>query len=490
MRLLVIFTIALLTLNSLMARKPTLFVQERKVLKTSKTTARAKTKVRTKKTQPKIKTILSDQQAPVRKRKELRGIYSDITAYYRTEDQEEEEEYREQRTGNSKGDLADMGGDIKSVMRKHHFTLGSNPHSVQGVPIIYTSKSTGFNLGARISLANLKDEDPYTYKFSVQYWASDRGSKKHEIALDMPHFFSKSWHARMAFKYPKTITQKYYGAGNDSVNDKSLIDPDSPNFLSRTYYQYIETYPKFTFDLQYKVIGNYLSIYSGIAIEKATIRPHNNDQRSKIYTEQPYGYGGGKTNYVKGGLRFDTRDYPFNPTSGVTIAATYTNHGKFIKSDYPYSNINLVYMGFLSFWRYFTLSQRFMVDQMWGDLPFFSLSEFRSYNDYDGLGGEDFLRGAPSYRYVDNLKFANQFELRTRVYNGKVFGQMLMIHFNPFWDMGRVWDRKEKISITHFHHSFGNEFRFTWNKDFIMSFTMGKSGSGFATYLTFGESFM
>lgn len=480
-----------MALNALEASKPALYKQKKK---TPTSSAKSVDKTATVKKYLPFESSKSLQKKKKKQketeRKEQKAIYNDIKEYYGNGD-DDEEEYREQRTSSVIGsDFAEMGGDIKAVMQKHHFTLGETPYSVQGLPIIYTSKSTGFNLGAIISLTNLKYEDPYTYKFTLQYWASDRGAKKHEISLDIPHFFSTNWHARIAYTYPVVITQRYYGVGNETTNNTAFIDPSSPSFISRTYYQYKLTYPRFSFDLEYRIPRQDFSIYAGLALDKASIDPHNRDARSKIYTEQPYGYGGGNTNYVKGGIKYDTRDYPFNPTRGITIALTYTNHGKFIKSDFPHSNINLAYMGFFSFWRYFTFSQRLMIDQMWGNLPFFALSEFKSYNDYGGLGGSDFLRGAPSYRYIDNLKLANQFELRTRIYNGKIFSQRLMIHFNPFWDMGRVWDRKKKFSFNNFHHSVGNEFRFTWNENFITSFTMGKSGDGFATYLTFGENFI
>jgi hypothetical protein len=430
---------------------------------------------------------LITKEASTKKPEELRAIYNDI----RDTGSDDEEEFYDYRSNNeSSSDLAGIGGDIKTVIKKHHFTLSGTPHSIQGLPIIYTSKGTGFNVGARISVANIRYEDPYTYKLSLQYWSSDRGSRNHELSLDIPHFFSYNWHVRIAYTYPRSITQKYYGVGNDSVNNKEFTDPDSSEFKSRTYYQYIQTYPKLAFDIEYTIPNQDISIYTGFALDKASIDPHNKDASSKIYSEQPYGYQGGKTNYIKAGIKYDSRDYPFNPMSGITIAGTYTNHAKFMKSDYEHSNVNLVYMGFFSFWRYFTLSQRVMAEQMWGDMPFFSLSEFRSYNDYNGLGGSDFLRGAPSYRYIDNLKFVNQFELRTRIFNGKIFSQRVMIHFNPFWDMGRVWDNKKKFTLNNFHHSFGNEFRFTWNDNFIVSFTFGVSGDGMATYLTFGESFI
>jgi len=463
--------------------KPPLFVQKRKTLKTPIAT------VQEKRAKAEDKEFLRSNKSSLKKLVKQPGIYNDIKAYYKSDDEDEEEDEGENK--NSNYDIAEMGGDIKDAMKKHNVTIGGNPHSIQGIPIVYTSKSTGFNLGAKFSIINLKHEDPYTYRLSLQYWITDRGGRDHLVELDMPHFFfSKSWHVRLSYEYPKTMTQKYFGVGNSSVYNTALTSPNSPDFLSKTYYQYISLYPKFKFDIEYKIIGQYLSVYGGLALDKATISPYNQNEKSKIYTEQPNGYSGGKTNYVKGGIRYDTTDYPFNPTRGITLSGTYTNHGKFIKSDYPHSNLDLAYVGFFSFWTYFTFAQRVMIDQMWGDLPFFALSEFRSYDDYRGLGGEDFLRGAPSYRYIDNLKFANQFELRTRVYNGGLVGQMVMIHFNPFWDMGRVWDRKQKISLGGFHNSFGCEFRFTWNYRSIMSITMGKSSDGFSSYLTFGESFM
>ena len=70
-----------------------------------------------------------------------------------------------------------------------------------------------------------------------------------------------------------------------------------------------------------------------------------------------------------------------------------------------------------------------------------------------------------------------------------VFGQHLQINVNPFWDLGRVWDRKQKISFSDLHNTFGSEFRFTWNANFIAAFTVGVSSEQTSTYLSFGESF-
>ena len=146
-------------------------------------------------------------------------------------------------------------------------------------------------------------------------------------------------------------------------------------------------------------------------------------------------------------------------------------------------------MGFFSFLKYFVLGHRIMIDQTLGDIPFFALASFNSYDNYQGLGGQDTLRGAPTFRYIDNLKFINQLELRTRFYNGIIFGQHMELFLVPYWDFGKVWDRHKKINFEDLHHSVGNEFRFTWNTTFIASFTMGFTRDNFTTYLSFGESF-
>ena len=337
------------------------------------------------------RSFLKDETVSVEKPEEKRALYNDIRTKYVVEE-DDEDEYRESRMSSTKADFSDMGGDLKTVMKKHHFIIGETPYSIQGIPIVYTSKSTGFNLGTRISLTNLEYDRPYTYKISLQYWSSDRGSKNHEIALDVPKFFSSNWHFRASYKYPKIITQEYFGIGNNSVYDHSLSDPKAVSFMSRTYYQYIFTHPRFSFDLEYLIPDTNFSIYTGLSLDSAKIAPHNNNSSSMIFSEQPNGYQGGKTNYIKAGIKYDSRDYPFNPRTGLTFALTYTNHATSIDSDYKYSNIDLVYMGFFSMLRYFTLSHRIMIDQALGDIPFFGLSQFRSYNDYEGLGGADLLR--------------------------------------------------------------------------------------------------
>lgn len=386
-------------------------------------------------------------------------------------------------------DFKQMSSSINEIIQKRNFTIGDHPYSLQGLPIAYTSKSTGFNLGARISFADLKSEDPYTFLFTFQFWQTDRGAKNHEISLAIPELFNRHWGLKLAYIYPEVIDNNYFGIGNNSIYDKSLISPGNPKFISRNYYQYTFIYPRFTVDVSYKFLRDKVSVYAGIGIDKASINPPNKNNTSKIYTEQPYGYNGGKTNYIKAGIKFDSRDYPMNPTEGFVVATTYTDHAKFMGSDFNYRNIDLTYMGFFSFLKYFVLGHRIMIDQTLGDIPFFALASFNSYDNYQGLGGQDTLRGAPTFRYIDNLKFINQLELRTRFYNGIIFGQHMELFLVPYWDFGKVWDRHKKINFEDLHHSVGNEFRFTWNTTFIASFTMGFTRDNFTTYLSFGESF-
>lgn len=421
------------------------------------------------------------------------GILNTIKDSMSPQIQEEDEDWEQVDTNKPatplSRDFTQMSSNLSQIMQKQNFKIGDHPYSLQGLPIAYTSKSTGFNIGARISFADLKSEDPYTFLFTFQFWQTDRGAKNHEISLDVPELFTKHWRLRLAYTYPEVIDNNYFGVGNKSIYDGDLIDPGSSKFISRSYYQYIFIYPRFTIDLYYKFFREKLSLYAGIGIDRSAINPINRDNTSKIYTEQPYGYSGGKTNYIKVGMKFDSRDYPMNPTKGFVVAGTYTDHAKFMGSDFSYRDIDLTYMGFFSFLKYFVLGHRIMIDQALGDIPFFALASFNSYENYQGLGGQDTLRGAPTFRYIDNLKFINQLELRTRFYNGVIFDQHLELFLIPYWDFGKVWDRHQKINFEDLHHSIGNEFRFTWNTTFIASFTMGFSRDNFATYLSFGESF-
>ena len=421
---------------------------------------------------------------------QVSGILNDIKFEEPDVDDWEENTANKGPSAGITRDVSQMGSGIKDLMQKHNFMWGDHPYSLQGLPILYTSKSTGFNIGTRLSFADLKTEDPYTFLFTFQFQQTDRGAKNDEVSLDIPSFFSRHWRIKLTYTYPEVIDNNYFGIGNSTIYDKDLVTPGNPNFLSRTYYQYIFTYPRFTFDIFYKFLRETMSIYAGIGFARASIDPYNKDQSSKIFTEQPYGYSGGNTNYIKIGLKYDSRDYPLNPTKGIVLAGTYTDHAKFIASDFSYKNADFTYMGFFSFFKYFVLGHRVMVDQIFGnDVPFFALAEFNSYDNYDGLGGQDTLRGAPTFRLIDNMKFVNQIELRTRFYNGFVFGQHMELSLVPFWDFGRVWDRHQRFTFDGFHNTFGNTFKFTWNTTFIASFTMGFSNENFSTYLTFGESF-
>lgn len=382
-------------------------------------------------------------------------------------------------------DFSKLGSQVKDFIKKHNFTINDIPYSVQGLPIIYTSKNTGFNLGLKASIFDFKYKDPYRYSFSAQVWFSDLGNRKHEFSLNIPYFFSKHWSVRLNYQYFRDISQGYYGFGNDSINDKSLTNPDDSNFISRNYYRYIIEYPNFNFDISFKIPRTNFSIYTGLGIEKARILFH--DEINKLEQDKPYGTDGGKTNYMKFGLKYDNKIVYTD--KGIILSSTFTLHTDKIKSDYNYKNLNFTYMGFLPLSKYISVAQRVMVEQIWGDTPFFVFSEFKSHSDYKGLGGERILRGAPNNRYVDDVKFIHQIELRTKLYNSDFFKQYMQVEFIPYWDLGRVWNKYEPITFKDMHMTFGSELRLIWNKNFIVSFTFGGNKDNFATYLTFGESF-
>jgi hypothetical protein len=384
-------------------------------------------------------------------------------------------------------DVSKFGKQVNTVIKKHQFKFYGVPYSIQGIPIFYTSESTGFNLGLKATLYDLKNKDPYRYSLSGQFWASDEGYKRHKLTLKIPSFFSKNLKLRMSYEYKESISQRYFSIGNNTNFNKDFIDPKNSNYIDSKYYKYNLIYPSFKFDISFNIPDTKFFIFTGLGLEKAGIETYGT--KTLIVQEKPTGISGGNTNYFKAGLKFDSRDYEINPNKGFTASVAYTKHTDKIKSDYNYTNLNLTQMSFFPLGSYITFAQRIMIEELWGNTPFFALNEFKSYDEYRGLGGENVLRGAPEGRFVDDVKFISQIELRIKFYKTYLFKRKTRFIIIPFWDFGRVWDKYESINFSNLHHSFGSEFRMVLDRDFIASFTLGFTKERVATYLSFGETF-
>jgi outer membrane translocation and assembly module TamA len=83
-----------------------------------------------------------------------------------------------------------------------------------------------------------------------------------------------------------------------------------------------------------------------------------------------------------------------------------------------------------------TLAARVVGDVLFGDVPFYELS--RAVDTY-ALGGSNGVRGVPAQRYYGKVKVFGNVELRTRLFDFRLFGKPMTLGAAGFFDGGRVW---------------------------------------------------
>lgn len=443
-------------------------------------------------------TIISAKEAnfkpplPAQERKTLinqaSGVYSIIKKMIIKDDENKynEDWYNNNNLKKNKltGDISSFGSEIKSIVKKHHFTIYGSPYNVQGIPIIYPSKGTGINLGVKLNFYNLEFLDPYKYSIALQYWSSDRGRANHKIKVDIPHFFNSNWRLILNAYYNYNINSSFVGIGNNSNFDPNLSDPRSSTYINRNYYNFKNREPGAGIELRRKILEN-LSIFSGFDSRNYEIFLIDETNDYYIKNEQPYGIDGGIISYLKLGLIYDSTNYPTNPESGNKLVFTLSD----FFGDYSFYGANFTWATFYTPSKYFTIASRLMSQQMYGEVPFFALSYFVGDDFYKGLGGEDSLRGEIGNRYIDKFKIVEQLEFRINFYLNQIKNQLLKMDLVPFIDFGTVATNYTKTDLNKISFSYGSAFRVIWNKNFLVNFTFGMSQDNWTTYLSFGENF-
>lgn len=101
-------------------------------------------------------------------------------------------------------------------------------------------------------------------------------------------------------------------------------------------------------------------------------------------------------------------------------------------------------------------------------MEMFDLSSQTIVSGTPVLGGDYALRGFRLHRFVAPVTGLAQFELRTRLFDFKLWDQDFTFSLVPFYDIGRVWDKLEDVQALGWKVSRGMGARITWNQSTII----------------------
>ena len=109
------------------------------------------------------------------------------------------------------------------------------------------------------------------------------------------------------------------------------------------------------------------------------------------------------------------------------------------------------------------IAHRTLLESLTGDVPYFELSSVGGSDSTIGFGGDRFMRGFQSNRFLDKIRLVGGLELRWDPIEFMFAGQDIKLGFVPFFDIGRVWPTVFPIRLGTWHASTGWGARIIWN---------------------------
>src|SRR4029077_11558303 len=175
-------------------------------------------------------------------------------------------------------------------------------------------------------------------------------------------------------------------------------------------------------------------------------------------------------------LTYDSRDSTDIPTRGA-LGVLYTEF-----TDKQIGSVNS-FVKFGGDWRDFIPLHK--------DNPILALHALANYTSGDkdtpfwelsSLGGRRTLRGYGSHRFIDFNRSLATAELRTRVYQRKVFGVNLEIELAPFTEAGQVFRRFTDSPVDDLHFVYGLGFRGVLPPQIVGCVDIGRGSEGNAIF--------
>jgi hypothetical protein len=408
---------------------------------------------------------------------------------------------------------------------------------VTGLPLAAYSTDIGLGLGARVYYYwNGHRDDlrfartPYLYRVFLQGFASTAGIQFHWLDFDAPRIFESPYRIRSQLIYGRATNSNYFGLGAralpplvfpgsprtygsyaDYTRDQARIGADGQAFSK--YDQYDVLRPTFIASIERLFVGDRVRVLGGLGVSYARIRDYTGKQvdavddagRETHATEgttrlaadcaagRLVGCGGGRDNYLRLGISYDTRDFEPDPNSGTFVDLALDTGTAALGSQYDYLRLLVAARGYWSpapAAADLVLAGRFVFEAQTNGAPFFSMDSMPFTEDpRAGLGGHRTLRGFRQDRFVGSVMTVANAELRWTWGHAYLKGQRLAFILAPFLDAGRPYDSLGDLSLRDWQPCYGGALRIAWNQATIVTVDYGRSSEDSGFYVNFNHIF-
>ncbi|WP_394822212.1 BamA/TamA family outer membrane protein [Pendulispora albinea] len=322
---------------------------------------------------------------------------------------------------------------------------------VDGVPIVGGDSDIGVGAGALGAITRLEPgRKPYLWRLEAGLLAtfkpptSDAGLRlpyqDYYLLLTLPYLAGKALRLEVRPSFTKETTQRYYGIGNDSP----APSPDGPQDEGSSYYQYGRLHASLAVRARLRLtehlfllVGdtytyNRLDVPADSKLGADFANTANTEVRSMLGDTRPHG-----VNFFEYGILFDNRDNEIWTRRGTydQLKIRLSPSGP-DGLPYRYGQVDAILRAYVPIGSRVVLAARLVADVQFGDPPFYELAR---YEDTFALGGSNGVRGVPGQRYYGKVKAFGNFEVRSTLFDFRLFDKKFALGATAFFDAGRAW---------------------------------------------------
>jgi hypothetical protein len=399
---------------------------------------------------------------------------------------------------------------------------------VTGLPLAAYSTDIGLGAGARAYYYWNGHRDnplfattPYLFRVFLQAFASTGGVQFHWLDFDAPQIAGSPYRIRSQMILARNTNNNYFGLGDRSL--RALRFPGSQAFDTYADYTAAEqqimggqTFAKYD---QYDLLkptaiasierlfdGGRVRVLAGLGFSYARIRDYSGrsvdatggtaiEGETRLAADCAahaiVGCAGGRDDYLRLGISYDTRDFEPDPNRGIFLDAALDAGTVALGSDYDYLRIMAAARGYYSPFRAdLVLAGRAVLQWQSSGTPFFSMDTLDFTEDpRQGLGGHRTMRGYRQDRFVGPVMAVTNAEVRWTFARGTLWHQKLAFIAVPFLDLGRPFDRLSDLSLRRWRPSYGGALRISWNLATVITVDYGVSPEDSGLYINFNHIF-
>lgn len=362
---------------------------------------------------------------------------------------------------------------------------------IAGVPAVNFDADEGFGYGAILELYNYGHGiQPYRYTIQPTVFLTTEGRRDYTVFFDAPAVVPGGWRVSAFAGNEQQLAQPYYGIGNDAP-----YDPNAERGANPYFYRFGRIRWRATADLQHALGHSSARFLVGGGITRSTIDITPFDSGTTLLATQ---LGGrtprpSRTNYIRAGLVWDTRDREIGPTRGTWAELLVQDVSTSLDATQSFARWTATVREYASLSRRLTFAQRIAAQQVVGNASFDELSTIQSsFKQQEGLGGSSSIRGLPKDRYIGKALLLSNSELRWRATEFSVFARPSFLALSAFADAGRVWSDRLRVdqALEDLHAGYGGGARIGIGPSFIVSSDVGHSSeSAAAGYIGLGWMF-